>query len=148
MRGRASAEAPHSPEFRKRRTAVAAEIDELGHVSNVVYLQWVLEIAKAHSAAVGWDHQAYVRSGAIFVVRKHEIEYLASAYVGDEIDVTTWVESFRGASTTRRTRITRSDGKELAHAETHWVYVTMDTGRPRRISPSVSEAFTRAVSIN
>ena len=34
-------------------TATAADIDELGHVSNLVYLRWVLDVAMAHSRAVG-----------------------------------------------------------------------------------------------
>ena len=29
-------------------TALAADIDELGHVNNTVYLRWVLDVATAH----------------------------------------------------------------------------------------------------
>ena len=68
-------------------TAAADDIDELGHVSNLVYLRWVLDAALAHSAAAGWDHAAYRRLGAVFVVRRHEIDYLAPVVAGDEVVV-------------------------------------------------------------
>ena len=51
------------------------------------------ELAKAHSAAVGFDHAAYVTVGGA-VVRKHEIEYLAPALEGDELQLITWIESW------------------------------------------------------
>ena len=53
------------------------DIDELGHVSNLVYLRWVLEVALAHSRARGWDYAHYRALGAVFMVRRHEIDYVA-----------------------------------------------------------------------
>ncbi|MEM6993134.1 MAG: acyl-CoA thioesterase, partial [Myxococcota bacterium] len=78
----------------RHRLVVRAEsddIDELGHVSNLVYVRWILEAARAHSDAAGWGHAAYESRGAVWVVRRHEIDYAASAVGGDEIAVTTWV---------------------------------------------------------
>ena len=39
--------------------AEAADIDELGHVSNLVYVRWVLDVAMGHSRSLGWDHAQY-----------------------------------------------------------------------------------------
>ena len=33
-------------------TAAAADIDELGHVNNAVYLKWIQDVATAHWSAV------------------------------------------------------------------------------------------------
>jgi acyl-CoA thioester hydrolase len=131
------------PEFVHEIVAAPEDIDELGHVSNVVYVRWIQDVARAHSVARGWDTEAYRRVNGIFVVRRHEVEYRAPAFVGDRIVVTTWVEGWAAASTPRMTRIVRADGVELASATTLWVFVTVDTGRPRRIPKEIVDAFVR-----
>lgn len=127
-------------EFRLEVVASPDDVDELGHVSNLVYLRWVLDAARAHSRAVGWDFDAYRRLGAVWVVRHHEIDYLQPAFGGDRLQIVTWVESWAAASSVRRTRIER-DGRELAHAATQWVFVALDGGRPRRIPAEMRNAF-------
>ncbi|GAC1299658.1 MAG: thioesterase family protein [Polyangiales bacterium] len=132
----------HSLEFVYTVTAGVEDIDELGHVSNIVYVRWIQEAARAHSEKVGWDSSAYQEHGGVFVVRKHEIEYRAPAYANDVVALTTWVESWSGASTVRKTRIVRaSDGVELARASTQWAFVVISTGRPTRIPAVVVQAF-------
>lgn len=120
------------------------EIDELGHVSNITYVKWIQEVAKSHSQAVGWDYDRYFAAGMVFVVRRHEIEYVVPAMEGDAIRLRTWVASWRGASSERHTRIERlADGRELARGVTQWVLVATSGGRPKRIPPEIVTAFTR-----
>jgi acyl-CoA thioester hydrolase len=131
-----------SPEFRLEIEAQPSDIDELEHVSNIAYVRWIQDAAAAHSAAVGLTWPEYQRIGGMFVVRKHSIEYLRSALLGDRIELVTWVADFRGAATERRTRILRmADGVELAHATTTWAYLSRESGRPVRIPPDVVAAF-------
>ncbi len=128
-----------SKEFSLPLTVVRSEIDELGHASNVAYVRWVQDVAKAHSESVGWDHAAYVKLGGVFVVRKHEIEYLASAKDGDELQLVTWIESWTAVTSERRTRIERA-GQVLARCTTTWAFVSLE-GKPRRIPAEVLAAF-------
>ncbi len=121
-------------------TTPPSDIDDLGHVSNVAFVRWIQEVAVAHSAASGWTFAEYQRIGAIFVVRKHEVEYLAPAFAGDRITLSTWVEAWTAATADRRTRIVR-DGVELVRATTLWVLVSTEGGRPRRIPPEMRGAF-------
>lgn len=134
-----------SPEFRLRMTASADDVDELGHISNIAYVRWIQEAAVAHSEAVGWKHADYLALGAIFVVRKHEVEYLLPAFGGDEIELVTHVAWWRAAVTERQTRILRaSDGALLVRAKTLWALVSIDTGRPTRIPRTLEKAFYAA----
>lgn len=111
-----------------------ADIDDLAHVSNLVYLRWVLEAARAHSDARGWDPAAYRELGATWVVRRHEIDYLRSAKLGDAIAVTTWVDSWKRVSCVRCTEIAmQRDGAMVARAATTWAFVELDGGRPTRV---------------
>jgi acyl-CoA thioester hydrolase len=131
-----------SPTFVLELEAPASDVDELGHVSNVAYVRWVQEVAKAHSVAVGWDHAAYVRLGAVFVVRRHEIDYLAPAYAGDRVRLETFIARFSAASSERRTRVVRvADGKDLVRATTLWALVSTGSARPTRIPEPVRDAF-------
>ena len=129
-------------EFRKDIVAAREDVDELGHISNLVYVRWVLEIAREHSAAVGWPHDAYLAMGAVWVVRKHEIEYLRPVFAGDAVALVTWVDAWKGASSVRRTSIRSvAEGVEVARAATLWAFIDLEAQRPRRIPPDLRAAF-------
>jgi len=123
-------------------TAHADDIDALGHISNVVYVRWVLEVAVSHADAVGWPAAAWRALGAIVVVRRHEIDYLVPVLEGERIDLETWIDSWRAASLIRRTAMRRQrDGVEIARAATTWAFIDMASGRPRRIPEELRQAF-------
>lgn len=111
-----------------------SDIDDLGHAGNVAWVRWVQDAATAHSTSIGLDLSGLRQLALLFVVRRHDIEYLSPAFVGETIDALTWIESVRGATSVRRTLFRRpSDGALLARAATTWVLVSIPTGRPTRI---------------
>jgi acyl-CoA thioester hydrolase len=118
----------------------AADIDELGHVSNLVYLRWVMDVAMAHSRAVGWGWARYRAFGAAFMVRRHEIDYVAQVTLGDTLRAETWVDSWRPASCIRRTELLRDD-KVVARAATTWALIGLTSGRPQRIPDELAALF-------
>lgn len=128
--------------FELEITAAPADIDDLGHVNNLVYLRWVQDVAIAHSRALGWDGPDYQRLGASWVVRRHEIDYVVPVLVGERIVLATWVESIRGASSVRRTRMTRaSDGAVVCRASTTWAFVDLARGKLAKIPDELRAAF-------
>ena len=117
-------------------------IDELGHVSNLKYLAWMQDIAIQHSAAQGWPVERYFDNGAVWVVRSHFITYIRPAFAGETITLRTWVAEFRQRSSSRRYLVRRTnDQRDLVEAETVWVYVDRQSGRPRRIPDELRVAF-------
>ncbi len=121
-------------------TPESADIDELGHVSNLVYLRWVLDVAMAHTRARGWDYEQYRTLGAIFMVRRHEIDYIAQVTLGQTLRAETWVDSWRAASCIRKTELIR-DGIVVARAATTWAMIGLASGRPQRIPPELTALF-------
>jgi acyl-CoA thioester hydrolase len=122
------------------------DIDELGHASNIAYVRWIQEVAIAHSAAVGLGFDAYRELGAVFVVRRQEIDYLRPVLRGDRLEVRTWIDSAFAAKSKRATELVKlaGDGSVLAtvaRAMTTWGYIEIATGRPTRIPNSVRLAF-------
>jgi acyl-CoA thioester hydrolase len=117
------------------REVQSAHIDGLGHTNNVVYLQWIEDIAWAHSVALGISLEDFRRLNRAMVARRHEINYLASSFLGDRIIVATWLTgNDKKLSIWRHYQmIGLTDGKTLLRASTHWVCVDFATGAPKRM---------------
>jgi acyl-CoA thioester hydrolase len=106
------------------------DIDELGHVNNVVYLRWVQEASAAHWSTLA-DEQ--VRRENLWVVLRHEIDYSQAAIPGDELHAETWVGETEGVRSVRHVNILNRSGKLLASAKTTWCLIDAKTGRPKRV---------------
>jgi acyl-CoA thioester hydrolase len=121
-------------------TPTEADIDEVGHVSNLVYLRWVMEVAMEHSRSLGWDYPDYRTFGAVFMVRRHEIDYVAQVTLGQTLTAETWVDEWRQASCIRKTELVR-DGKVVVRAATTWALISLGSGRPIRIPDEMRAKF-------
>ena len=128
--------------YEHRFTVRPEEIDLLGHVNNVVYLQWVQDIAIAHWQAAA---PAADQVQLVWVVRRHEIDYRRPALPGDAILARTWVGTASRLGFDRHTEIVReSDATVLARARTVWCPIDPATGRPTDVSDAVRARFSVA----
>lgn len=123
------------------RTFVAApeHIDELGHVNNTVWVQWIQDMATAH-----WDAVARPEDRAAFfwVVVRHEIDYRGNVSAGESVHAETWIEGpAQGAKSVRRVEFTDVGGKRLVSAATTWAMIDRASGRLARVRPEVLAAF-------
>jgi acyl-CoA thioester hydrolase len=126
--------------FEYRVKVMENDIDELGHVNNVVYLRWVQEAAAAH-----WHHiaSAQLHQRYAWVVVRHEIDYLQPAFLYDEIIAYTWVGKHAGAASDRYVQLCNAaSGKKLAEAKTTWCLLDAATLRPKRIEEDILSVFT------
>jgi acyl-CoA thioester hydrolase len=108
-----------------------SDLDELNHVNNVVYLQWVQDIASAHWREIaprGFDRDYQ------WVVLKNTIEYKKPALLGDELILRTWVDTIDGVRSDRCVEIIKAANQTpVCAARTTWCLIDRATGRPRRI---------------
>ena len=128
--------------FEATITATEAHIDELGHVNNAVWVQWIQEVAVAHwrSVADPAHDAAY-----FWVVVRHDIDYLRPALAGDRITARTWIDpQLQGARSTRHMQFIGADGKVLVRARTQWAIIDKPAGRPIRVPPEVVAPFMAA----
>ena len=129
------------PVYRYTFTVPAEALDANGHVNNVQYVQWMQNVAVHHFAAIG-GVEPMQRAGATWVVRSHNIEYLSPAFVGEQIEVRTWVASVRRVRSLRRYEFLRlADDKLLVRGATEWVFVEAKSGRPLSIPLAVAQVF-------
>ena len=116
------------------------DIDGQNHVNNTVYLRWVQEAATAHWQAIA-SSEAQKEIG--WVVLRHEIDYKASACLGDDVVLRTWVGKATRLTFERFTEILRKrDGQLLSKARTFWCPINAQTGRPVRVPTQVREQFS------
>ena len=130
---------PSSKVFEYHLTVAAGDIDEPGHVNNIVYLRWVQEAASAHWAQLGNDA---LNKKYVWVVMRHEIDYLQPALLHHELLVCTWVGKNDGAKSERHTQLyNAASGKKLAEAITTWCLLDAVSKRPKRIENDVLSLF-------
>lgn len=127
------------PTFELAFDALPEHIDELGHVNNAVWVQWIQHIAVAHwySVADPAHDAAY-----FWVVTRHEIDYLRAAFEGDTVVGRTWVgDAPKGARFDRHVEFTGKDGRICVRAKTSWAIIDRALGRPIRVPPEVIAPF-------
>lgn len=125
--------------FQTEITVPASAIDNLKHVNNVVYLQWVQDVAEQH-----WNESTSVavRENLAWVVLNHFIEYKAPAFENELLILKTWVEKYSGVTSERHTQIIRkTDQKLLVQAKTLWCLLDKNSGKPMRITNELIEKF-------
>ena len=116
-------------------------VDLNNHVNNVAYVQWMQDIAIAHSRSTGGTEETR-KVGATWVARSHQITYLRPAFEGDCIRLLTWVTNLRKARSTRKYKFLRlSDDVVLTTGETEWVFVDIESGRPRSVPEAVAQCY-------
>ncbi|MGA0607345.1 acyl-CoA thioesterase [Phenylobacterium sp. VNQ135] len=126
--------------FRLTFEPTPADIDENGHVNNVVYLRWAQDMGTAH-----WRSLAPAEAQATWawIALRHEIDYRRALMPGETAQGRTWVSDVaEGPRFDRFIRIDGPDGQMCAQVRTTWVLIEQATGRPRRVPPWMVELFT------
>ena len=125
--------------FTRPFTASAADIDELGHVNNAVWVRWIQELAVAHWEALAPADQ---QAAYIWVVTRHEIDYRGNLREGETVTGETWVpDPPRGARFDRHVRFVDAEGKVKVEAVTTWALLDRATGRLLRVRDEIAAPF-------
>ena len=127
------AEVAKKAKFNLKIEVKPEDIDELGHVNNVVYLRWVQLVAATHWNLLSTDE---IRLKNIWVALRHEIDYISPAFLGGEIIGYTWVSSLEGAKSIRHVEFYFGE-KCLAKAKTNWCLLDATTLKPKRIGQDI-----------
>ncbi len=109
------------------------EIDALNHVNNIHYIQWVQNAAQKHWSTLS---NSKLNSKFVWVVLRHEIDYMSSAKLHDKISVTTWIGDSYGVKSERFVEMKKGD-KLIAKAKTIWCLLDKKTMKPVRIPPEI-----------
>jgi acyl-CoA thioester hydrolase len=110
------------------------QIDFSGHVSNVVYIQW-LEICRLTLLeAAGIPVHKAAENGVLPVLTNTEIAYKNPIYLGDRVRAEFWISELRGASVWMDYRLYNQAGDLCASARQRGLWIDAKTKRPARIT--------------
>lgn len=125
--------------FTQSFTATPADIDELGHVNNAVWVRWIQDMATAHWQAVAAPEHI---AAYIWVVTRHEIDYRGNIAAGESVTGRTWIESSpKGAQFDRRVDFVDAVGKVIVRANTTWAMIDRASARLARVRPEIAAPF-------
>jgi len=123
------------------------DIDGLGHANNAVYVTWLERCAWRHSQRLGLDLSEYRRLDRAMAVLRHEIDYLASAYEDDDLQLATWIVDWdQKLKMTRQFQLVRPrDGLTLLRARTTLVCIEHSSRKPKRMPAEFIEGYGPAL---
>ena len=125
--------------YEKIITVSEEDLDQLNHVNNVRYVQWVQDMAEAH-----WLQNATqtILDQYFWVLVSHRIDYKHQAVLGDILQLKTYVSKSEGLFSFRQVDIynTTTD-KLIVSSETKWCFMSVATKKPKRIPSEIITLF-------
>lgn len=112
-------------------------LDQLNHVNNIIYLQWVQEISEEH-----WRKQTTdeIQQRYIWMVLEHHIHYKKQALLDDELSIVTFVKGMTGVRSIRHVEVWRGD-ELLVETHSHWCMLDAKTLKPKRVPDDIVQLF-------
>lgn len=112
-------------------------LDEQNHVNNVVYVQWIQDVAVEH-----WRNlvSQEIQDKYTWILLRHEIDYKQQSFENEEITTTTWVGKATKVTCERFTEISRGE-TILVKAKSLWCMIDSETKKPAKISDEIRQLF-------
>tara|TARA_B100000700_G_scaffold290435_1_gene348513 strand:+ start:410 stop:802 length:393 start_codon:yes stop_codon:yes gene_type:complete len=117
------------------------DLDDLNHVNNVVYIQWIQKIAKEH-----WEKLASneILDNYYWVLLEHQIKYLYPALLDNKIRIKTYIDSTEEIKSSRIVEIYNNDtNRLLVNSRTIWCLINSKTNKPVRIPDEIRQVFNK-----
>ena len=125
--------------YQKTVQVTSEDLDDLNHVNNIRYIEWIQDISKEHWQAAVPINQ---RNGVIWVVVSHHIQYRGEARLGDVVEVNTYIAETRGPLSIRAVEMYLAGTDVLlVESRTEWCLLNANTLKPMRISKELRSFF-------
>lgn len=136
-----------SPPFTFQHQVQADELDFLGHVNNKTYLAWMEMVAWEHAKAVGISYDLQKQLNRIMAVYENHMQYKASCYLGDVLQIKTWIGKPQGCCLRARLfEIVRlADNKTVFTAKATYVCIDLKNHKPKPIPKEFTDPYFKAL---
>ncbi len=121
-------------------------IDFAGHVSNIVYVQW-MEIGRLKLLeAVGLPVQRLMEElGLLPTLIKTEIRYTQQLFLGDRVRIEVWLSKLRNVSAIMEFCFYNSNGELTAQGRQAGLFIDKKTHQPTPLNTDTHERFRQFV---
>lgn len=129
--------------FWRRFEVTEDDLDGFQHVNNAVYLKWMDATIWDHTRHVGLDEHTCMDLNRGMAAVRHDIRYLSSAFLGDQIVVYNWIcDNDHRLRASRLIQVVRlNDQKTILRAQSDYVCTNLQTGRPARMPEEFKERY-------
>lgn len=121
------------------------QIDYVGHVSNIVYIQW-MEIGRTKLLEeIGLPLNILEKKGIAPILVQTDIRYKKAIYVEEKVRIELWVSELKNASAIMRFNFFNTKGELAAFGSQQGLFIHRETVKPYRLAQEEREAFERVL---
>lgn len=116
-------------------------IDAMGHVNNIVYVQW-MEIGRVHLLnAVGMSVEEIAKAGFGPALVETSISYKKPLYLEDSVSGSIWISQLGSASAVMSFEFCDEKGAIAATGSQKGLFIDLTSKKPKRITSEQKEKF-------
>lgn len=117
-------------------------IDFAGHVSNIVYIQW-MEIGRLKLLeGAGMPVQEVVETFGLYpTLVKTEIRYLKQLFLGDRVRIEVWLSRLKHVSAIMEFRFYNGNGELTADGLQTGLFIDKESHQPKALDGTIREGF-------
>ena len=118
-----------------------SEVDAKGQMTWLALLSYFQDCSVFQSEQLNMGVQYLAEYHMAWVLSSWQVRVDEMPYLADEIHVQTWAYDFKGFYGYRNFALNNAEGKRLAYANSIWVLVDTESGRPLRVPQDMGDAY-------
>ncbi len=130
-------------------SATSEDIDDLGHMNNAVYVNWLDQAHLVHTFSLGITADVMKSTGCALVVRYTELTYFAALRMNEVARVGTCITKCDGKLRVQRQfqMVCQENGLTLLRGKIDYICIDFKKGKPRRMPTVFSDALTSNIFV-
>ena len=118
------------------------QIDFVGHVNNIVYLQWLENVRVKLLEEVGLPVAELTEKHRLFpVLRNTDIRYRKPYFLYNTVNIEVWISELKNASFDLEFRLTNEKEELCSTASQTCLFIDRETMRPIRLPKDFQKVF-------
>jgi acyl-CoA thioester hydrolase len=118
------------------------QIDFIGHVSNIVYIQWMEIVRCKLLEEIGLPVHEIAEQGFVPVLVHTEIDYKQPLYLGETVHVKMWLTELKNASAIMKFYFYKELDSLVAEGLQKGLFMDKTTLRPKKLTSEQRDLFS------
>lgn len=119
-------------------------IDFVGHVNNIIYIQWMENGRMRLLEAMGIPPtELAAEDGIVPILTETDIQYKKPFFLNNAVTVELWISKLNNASAIMQFRFLNEKNELCATGQQKGLFVNRETMRPARLNEKYRKAFER-----
>jgi acyl-CoA thioester hydrolase len=119
-------------------------IDFVGHVNNIIYIQWMENGRMRLLEAMGIPPvELAAEDGVVPILTETSIQYKRPFFLSNSVKIELWISKLNNASAIMQFRFLNEKNELCASGQQKGLFINRVTMRPTRLNERYREAFSR-----